>query len=257
MSNVLTSPSSLKRKTPEEEQVPLHGDLDSSSSFGRYDSSVIDEEGASPSPPPSRRRKTKDEQTQQLLESLDPEDKRRFTAAEDRRKNNDRALMVAHAKLLEAKHELAVAQNKVNEAKKEYEAVSAKAQENAEEDSDALLLEPSPWNAYYSQLKSFHDRKGHCNFKRSITDADVENMTDEEAKEIRTLSWWTWRQRKYKRRGELEQHKILLLNKLGFVWDPHAGPGPGKWLKNYALLKEFKVRVVYIVFFILDVCVLY
>jgi hypothetical protein len=66
-------------------------------------------------------------------------------------------------------------------------------------------------------------------------------MTDEQAKEIRTLSWWTWRQRKYKRRGELEQHKVLLLNKLGFVWDPHAGPGPGKWLKNYTLLKEFKV----------------
>jgi hypothetical protein len=240
MSNVLTSPSSLKRKTPEEEQaVPLHGDLDSSS-LGR-DDSVIDEEGASLSPP-SRRRKTKDEQTQQLLDSLDPEDKRRFTAAEDRRKNNDRALMIAHAKLLEAKHELATAQNRVNEAKKEYEAVSAKAQENAEQDSDALLLEPSPWNAYYLQLKSFHDRMGHCNFKRSITDADVENMTDEEAKEMRTLSWWTWRQRKYKRRGELEQHKILLLNKLGFVWDPHAGPGPGKWLKNYALLKEFKEK---------------
>lgn len=67
-------------------------------------------------------------------------------------------------------------------------------------------------------------------------------MNEEQAKEIKTLSWWTWRQRKYKRRGELEQHKILLLTKLGFVWDPHAGPGPGKWLKNYGLLNEFKEK---------------
>ncbi|KAL7441549.1 hypothetical protein ACHAXM_008119 [Skeletonema potamos] len=215
--------------------------------FHGHDDDDIDDGSSSsdPSPPPSRRRKTTSNDSscqQQLFDNLNSDEKRRFVAADDRRKSNDRALMSAHAKLLAAKQELAKAQQKINEAKRDYEAASATAQENAEKDSEALLLEPSPWNAYYFQLKAFYDREGHCNFKRSVSDSDVENMTDEQAKEIRTLSWWTWRQRKYKRRGELEQHKVLLLNKLGFVWDPHAGPGPGKWLKNYTLLKEFKEK---------------
>ena len=260
MSNTISSDvddalsASLKRKAPEEEEhehddeeeVPPNDD---GIGFKVHDDAA---EGASsptnPSPPPARRRKTDSSTSQkkQLFDQLNPDDKRRFTAADDRRKNNDRALMAAHAKLLAAKQELSKAQAKINEAKKEYEATSTTAQENAEEDSEALLLEPSPWNAYYFQLKAFHDREVHCNFKRSVTDADLENLTEEQAKEIKTLSWWTWRQRKYKRRGELEQHKILLLTKLGFIWDPHAGPGTGKWLKNYAILKEFKVSFVLI-----------
>jgi len=256
MSNTISSDvddalsASLKRKAPEEEEhehddeeeVPPNDD---GIGFKVHDDAADGASSTNPSPPPARRRKTDSSSTsqkKQLFDQLNPDDKRRFTAADDRRKNNDRALMAAHAKLLAAKQELSKAQAKINEAKKEYEAASTTAQENAEEDSEALLLEPSPWNAYYFQLKAFHDREGHCNFKRSVTDADLENMTEEQAKEIKTLSWWTWRQRKYKRRGELEQHKILLLTKLGFIWDPHAGPGPGKWLKNYALLKEFKEK---------------
>ncbi len=27
-----------------------------------------------------------------------------------------------------------------------------------------------------------------------------------------------------------------------FNWDPHSGPGPEKWLRNYGLLKEFKQK---------------
>ncbi|KAL7492943.1 hypothetical protein ACHAWT_003340 [Skeletonema menzelii] len=256
MSNTISSDvddalsASLKRKAPDVDVEEHHDDSEvPADTIGVKDEATISDNGSStsstnPSPPPARRRK-KDlapGQQKQLMEQLDDDDKRRFTAADDRRKNNDRALMAAHAKLLAAKQELTKAQAKVNDAKKEYEAVSATAQENAEEDSEALLLEPSQWNAYYFQLKAFYDREGHCNFKRSVTEADLENMTEEQAKEVKTLSWWTWRQRKYKRRGELEQHKILLLNKLGFIWDPHAGPGPGKWLKNYALLKEFKEK---------------
>jgi len=214
MSNTISSgvddalSASLKRKAPEEEhdeyhddeedddEVPLRGGMN----FNGHDDDIDDGSSSEPSPPPSRRRKTANDSPgqQQLFDNLNPDEKRRFTAADDRRKNNDRALMSAHAKLLAAKQELAKAQQKINEAKRDYEAASATAQENAEEDSEALLLEPSPWNAYYFQLKAFYDREGHCNFKRSVTDADVENLTDEQAKEIRTLSWWTWRQRKYK-----------------------------------------------------------
>jgi len=250
--DALTATATLKRKTPDEENDDeVTGDDDNIGFKAHDDSSGVDNNGGSSSSnptssvqqqQPSRRRKTDLSPPAQSFDQLNPEDKLRFTTADDRRKSNDRALMAAHAKLLAAKQELSKAQARVNDAKKEYEAASTTAEENAEEDSEALLLEPSPWNAYYFQLKAFYEREGHCNFKRSVTDADLEDMTEEQAKEIKTLSWWTWRQRKYKRRGELEQHKILLLTKLGFVWDPHAGPGPGKWLKNYALLKEFKEK---------------
>ena len=257
MSNIISSDAdgapmaSLKRKAPEEEnneyhhhneeEVPVHDD---GMGFKDHDNDAADDGSSAtdPSQPPTQRRKTGGSSPGQQRTNFDNlDEKARFTAADDRRKNNDHFLMSAHAKLLAAKQDLAKAQQKLNEAKKEYDVASSTVQEHAEEDSEALLLEPSPWNAYYFQLKAFYDREGHCNFKRSVTDADLESMTDEQAKEIRTLSWWTWRQRKYKRRGELEQHKILLLNKLSLVWDPHAGPGPGKWLKNFAFLKEFKV----------------
>mmetsp|Transcript_56531 Transcript_56531/g.120064 ORF Transcript_56531/g.120064 Transcript_56531/m.120064 type:complete len:470 (+) Transcript_56531:193-1602(+) len=175
-----------------------------------------------------------------LLESLPPSDKHKFNAADNRRKEDDRALIVAHSRLLKLRADLQKAQEKVLAAQKEYDEARNIAQENAEQDADDLLLEPTPWNNYYKQLSAYFDREGHSNFKRTISDTDVEGMSEAETKEIRTLSWWTCRQRKFKRRGELEQHKILLLNRLKFNWDPHAGPGPEKWLKNYSLLKEFK-----------------
>ena len=50
-------------------------------------------------------------------------------------------------------------------------------------------------------------------------------LSEEEEKELRTMSWWTCRQRKFKRRGELEGYKVHLLDRLGFEWNPHAGPG--------------------------------
>ena len=94
-----------------------------------------------------------------------------------------------------------------------------------EKDAFLLLLEPTSWNTYYRHLASYHKKHGHCNFKRNITQADVAGLSEEEEKELRTMSWWTCRQRKFKRRGELEGYKIHLLDQLGFEWNPHAGPG--------------------------------
>ena len=171
-----------------------------------------------------------------------PDDKAKFNQADDRRKQDNKELIVAHSRLLKLREELKKAQQKVDSAQTAYAKARNTAQSNAGQDADDLLLEPTPWNTYYKQLKSFFDREGHSNFKRTITDADVEGMTEADAKEIRTLSWWTCRQRKFKRRGELEEHKILLLNRLNFNWDPHAGPGPEKWLRHYAFLKEYKAN---------------
>mmetsp|Transcript_20583 Transcript_20583/g.36998 ORF Transcript_20583/g.36998 Transcript_20583/m.36998 type:complete len:485 (-) Transcript_20583:972-2426(-) len=176
------------------------------------------------------------------FESLLPsdQDQHKFDVADNRRKEDDRALVSAHSHLIKLKSDLQKKQQKIDVAQQAYDSARHTSKENAEKDADDLLLEPTPWNNYFKQLKTFYDREGHSNFKRTIADADVEGMSEEEAKEIRTLSWWTCRQRKFKRRLELEPHKILLLNRLKFNWDPHAGPGPEKWLKNYSLLKEFE-----------------
>ena len=113
-------------------------------------------------------------------------------------------------------------------------------QEHSEQDADNLRLEPTEWNSRYNQLKAYFDREGHSHLKRNLTDADAESLSEEEALEIRALSQWTCRQRKFKRSGELEHYKVLLLDRLNFDWDPKTGHGPEKWLKNYNLLKEFK-----------------
>lgn len=178
----------------------------------------------------------------EMINNLDPNESRRVRLAINRRKQDDKAVRVANARLLKAKIELDKAQKKLDEAKKAAEQANSKANANVQQDADDLLLEPTPWNNYYKQLKQFYEREGHSNFKRTITDADVEGMSEEQEKELRTLSWWTCRQRKSKRRGELEQYKILLLNRLNFNWDPHAGPGPEKWLRNFNLLKDFKAK---------------
>eukprot|EP00956_Cyclotella_meneghiniana_P042132 scaffold248375_cov71-Cyclotella_meneghiniana.AAC.5 len=127
-----------------------------------------------------------------------------------------------------------------NPSQKIYTDAKLQAEQNTENDATSLLLEPTTWNTYYQALASYHERHGHCNFKRTITETDVAGLSEEEEKELRTLSWWTCRQRKFKRRGELEGYKVVLLTRLGFEWNPHAGPGPEKWMKAYNLLKDYK-----------------
>ena len=177
---------------------------------------------------------------EELIDAMDPSENEKFCQADSRRKGDDKALRVAHAQVMKAKADADKAKVKFDEIKNSYLEIKERADANVLKDADALLLEPTPWNTYYKQLKAFFDREGHSNFKRTITDADVVGMSDEAEKELRTLSWWTCRQRKFKRRGELEQYKIILLDRLNFNWDPHAGPGPEKWLRSFALLKEFK-----------------
>ncbi|KAL3784308.1 hypothetical protein HJC23_004972 [Cyclotella cryptica] len=177
---------------------------------------------------------------EELIDAMSAEDSRKFHEADSRRMKDDKAVRSAHSKLLKAKNEAAKAQQRYEECQRIYAEVKAKAEANVEKDADDLLLEPTSWNTYYRHLKTFYDREGHCNFKRTITDSDVAGLSDEAEKELRTLSWWTCRQRKFRRRGELEPYKIHLLDRINFEWNPHAGPGPEKWMKSFNLLKEFK-----------------
>mmetsp|Transcript_11230 Transcript_11230/g.24773 ORF Transcript_11230/g.24773 Transcript_11230/m.24773 type:complete len:541 (+) Transcript_11230:82-1704(+) len=176
---------------------------------------------------------------EELIDAMNPVDNKMFRQADNRRNVDNKALRDAHLKMIRAKAESEKLTAKYTEAQRAYQEIKDRAESHVLKDADALLLEPTPWNTYYKQLKAFFDREGHSNFKRTITDADVVGMSDEAEKELRTLSWWTCRQRKFKRRGELEQYKIILLDRLNFNWDPHAGPGPEKWLRSFALLKEF------------------
>ena len=107
---------------------------------------------------------------------------------------------------------------------------------------DAFLLESSDWNTRYLQLKAYHEKNGTSHLKKVIPEADVADLTKEEAADLRALSRWTLRQRKLKRSGDMEHYKVLLMERLKFEWSPRAGHGPGKWNNKYLELKEFKVK---------------
>ena len=176
------------------------------------------------------------------LDSLSPDEKVRFLAANKRRRDDTRMHLAAFTRLVSLKADLQKYQQKVDEAQEVYDKIKHDAVKNAKRDADDLLLEPSPWNKHYKQLVQFFEREGHSNFKRTLSSSDVVDMSKSDAMEMHDLSWWTCRQRKFKRRGELEEFKIQLLDRVKFNWDPQSGPGPEKWLENYGLLKEFKQK---------------
>ena len=111
----------------------------------------------------------------------------------------------------------------------------------SDQELDAFLLESSDWNTRYLQLKTHFEQNGTSHLKKVIPEADVANLTKEEAADLRALSRWTLRQRKLKRSGDMEHYKVLLMERLKFEWTPRAGHGPDKWNKQYELLKKFKV----------------
>lgn len=178
--------------------------------------------------------------SEELLQAMCPNARQRFTVADNRRKEDDRKTMTAHARLVEVRGEFFRVRSKLEKAQKVYNKARTLSQEHSEQDADNLMLEPTEWNSRYLQLKAYFDREGHSHLKRNITDVEVKSMSEEEATEIRAMSRWACRQRKLKRSGELEHYKVLLLNRLNFDWEPKTGHGPEKWLKNYDFLKDFK-----------------
>ena len=208
------------------------------------DSNQEEEDSKPPALPRPRTRVTRassdNSQMEALLSSLPPGDKEKLIAADTRRKDGERNTLAAHSHLLEVKSELHQVQRKLEKAQNTYDQAVALSQENSGQDADALSLAPSEWNSRYQQLKAYFIREGHSHLKKIISDADVEGVPDTEAAEIRALSRWTFRQRKLKRNGDLEYYKVILMERIKFDWNPKAGHGPDKWLKNYNLLKEFK-----------------
>ncbi len=149
---------------------------------------------------------------EERLNTLSPKDKARFLAADKRHRKDSRIILGAFTRLVSLKAKLQKYQKKVDEAQATYGNIKHVALQNAANDADNLLLKPSPWNDHYKQLVNFYEHKGHSNFKCMISPSDVKGMTEAEVKEVYNFSWWTCRQRKFKRRGELEEFKILQLN---------------------------------------------
>ncbi len=75
------------------------------------------------------------------------------------------------------------------------------------------------WQDYYSKLKKYIKQNGHAN---------VPNRYPE-------IGAWVSRQRESKKRGRLIQEHVLLLEKVGFIWDPIEE----EWKRNYCQLKQY------------------
>ena len=85
------------------------------------------------------------------------------------------------------------------------------------------------WRKQFNALKAYSDKHGHCNVPRVN-------------KEYPKLGEWVNKQRTaYKdllagKRFELTKERILLLESIGFEWDPHEA----EWNEQFAKLKAYK-----------------
>ena len=75
------------------------------------------------------------------------------------------------------------------------------------------------WQANYELLKDFIEKNGHA----KVPQGDP------------ILGGWVGKQRQVKTKGDLSEERIRLLDKIGFIWEPHKQA----WHKNYQLLKNF------------------
>lgn len=119
--------------------------------------------------------------------------------------------------------------------------------------ADDLVLAPSTWNRRYAELRAWREAEGHTYLTKgwnTLRDKEQKSRryaalrTDEERaaydKQHCTLACWLSKQRTSKRRGELDECQMVLLNVLGVNWDPSHGPGPEKWLAHYEDLKRWR-----------------
>jgi superfamily II DNA or RNA helicase len=80
------------------------------------------------------------------------------------------------------------------------------------------------WERGFSNLKSFYDREGHLRVPRSHKENGF------------LLASWIGRQRQSKE--TMSAARLLRLNELGFVWDPHEAA----WEQGFSYLKSFYER---------------
>ncbi len=81
------------------------------------------------------------------------------------------------------------------------------------------------WEKKYRMLESFYKKYGH-------------SLVLYEWKENPSLANWVGDQRMNYKKEKLSRERILLLDKLTFVWDPLEA----QWMENFYLLKEFYLK---------------
>lgn len=146
--------------------------------------------------------------------------------AKNRLESTQKALQVCSDAVDAAKRSLEEAERKVAESKDRLKRVT-------EDVADVLSEEPCYWNLKYRELQDFHEKNGHCQVARDVT-----GKICRENEDIRKLGVWVGVQRREYRQDpeNMRPDRILLLNRLGFDWDPVET----SWNLRFEQMKEYK-----------------
>ena len=95
-------------------------------------------------------------------------------------------------------------------------------------ESEAEEMDEAKWEERFAELVDFKNKHGHCKVPRKFD-------------ENPHLGWWVCYMRDRMRQGKLDEHKVMRLNNIGFVWNFRE-----KWNKSFeeriASLKRFKSK---------------
>mmetsp|Transcript_12377 Transcript_12377/g.17642 ORF Transcript_12377/g.17642 Transcript_12377/m.17642 type:complete len:719 (-) Transcript_12377:53-2209(-) len=141
----------------------------------------------------------------------------------------------AQEELKEAEEHLKISHERVQIATKNIELTSDAVKQGTEELTDALLQEPTHWNAMYRKLIEYKEQHGHVDVKRNPLKSEKESNPD-----YVKLGSWVGRVRLEARRPvghpeHIEPYKVIALNRLGFNWDPREN----YWMEKFNELKEY------------------
>lgn len=144
----------------------------------------------------------------------------------------------AHDELRAAEESLKQAQTRLEMAKKNIDIIAASVSQGTEELTDALLQEPTHWNAMYYKLVEYKERYGTINVKRNLAEK-TGNGLEIDPDHVKLGSWIGKVRSEAKRPAGhpdvIEPYKIIALNRLGFNWDPREN----YWMERFEELKKF------------------
>lgn len=160
--------------------------------------------------------------------------------AEARRKMNQLLQTQSRAQedLKAAQTNLEQGKQRVDFAKSQLEQTDMDVHQGTEDLTDALLQEPTHWNAMYRKMVEYKEKHGHVDVKRNPLKSEKEANPD-----IVKLGSWVGRVRLEARRpvghpDHIEPYKVIALNRLGFNWEPREN----YWMEKYEELKNYMTQ---------------
>jgi len=141
----------------------------------------------------------------------------------------------AREELRAGEENLSVASQRVEHARQNIEMTDGAVSRGTEELTDALLQEPTHWNAMYRKMVEYKDKHGNVDVKRNPLKSEREANP-----EIVKLGSWVGRVRLEARRPpghpeHIEPYKVIALNRLGFNWEPREN----YWMEKYEELRQY------------------